>query len=141
MTTKYSSKIGIELILIAYIPFISLFYFVYKEFNLVGTIVIGVLFIFITYLLFSTIYTIDSNSKKLVVQSGFIFHKKIEIEKIKEIKSSKSLISSSALSIHRIEILYNTYDSVLISPKDLEKFIQELQQINPNIIYLKKTRN
>ena len=133
MTTKYSSKIGIEIILISYLPFIYLFYFVYKEFNLVGTIYIGVLFVFITYLLFSTIYTIDSNSKKLVVQSGFIFHQKIDIEHIKAIKKSRSWISSPALSIDRIEISYNTYDSVLISPKNREQFIQELQQINPNI--------
>ncbi|MBS7332625.1 MAG: PH domain-containing protein [Weeksellaceae bacterium] len=133
MIIKYPSKIGIELILIAYLPFIYLFYFVYKEFNLVGTIVIGILFIFMTYLLFSTVYTIDSYSKKLVIQSGFIFHKKIDIEHIKAIKKSRSWISSPALSIDRIEISYNTYDSVLISPKNREQFIQELQQINPNI--------
>lgn len=133
MDSKYKSKIGLELIILAYLPFISLFYFVYKEFNLVGTIVICVLFFFITYLLFSTIYTFDSNSKKLVIQSGFIFHKKIDIEHIKVINKSRSWISSPALSINRIEISYNTYDSVLISPKNREQFIQELQQINPNI--------
>ncbi|WP_322971581.1 PH domain-containing protein [Faecalibacter sp. LW9] len=133
MDSKYKSKIGLELIILAYLPFISLFYFVYKEFNLVGTIVIGVLFFFITYLLFSTIYTIDSNSKKLVIQSGFIFHKKIDIEHIKAINKSRSWISSPALSVDRIEIFYNKYDSILISPKNKENFIQQLQQINPNI--------
>lgn len=132
MITKYSSKIGIEIILIAYLPFISLFYFVYSEFNLIGTIVIVVLFVFITYLLLSTVYTINNNSKKLVVKSGY-FYRKIDIEHIKTIKKSKSWISSPALSIDRIEISYNKYDSVLISPKNREQFIQELQQINPNI--------
>lgn len=132
MITKYSSKIGIEIILIAYLPFISLFYFVYSEFNLIGTIVIVVLFVFITYLLLSTVYTINNNSKKLVVKSGY-FYRKIDIEHIKTIKKSKSWISSPALSIDRIEISYNKYDSVLISPKNREQFVQELQQINPNI--------
>ncbi|MBF0597811.1 PH domain-containing protein [Faecalibacter rhinopitheci] len=133
MITKYSSKIGIEIILIAYLPFISLFYFVYSEFNLIGTIVIVVLFVFITYLLLSTVYTINNNSKKLVVKSGY-FYRKIDIEHIKTIKKSKSWISSPALSIDRIEISYNKYDSVLISPKNREQFIQELSAINPNII-------
>lgn len=132
MITKYSSKIGIEIILIAYLPIISLFYFVYSEFNLIGTIVIVVLFVFITYLLLSTVYTINNNSKKLVVKSGY-FYRKIDIEHIKTIKKSKSWISSPTLSIDRIEISYNKYDSVLISPKNREQFIQELQQINPNI--------
>lgn len=141
MTTKYSSKIGIEFIGLILVILLPIFYFIVTDFKIGGFIMVIFIILFFIYLFKNTFYLINKSSNQLIVKSGFLVNIPIEIEKIKEIKSSKSLISSPALSIHRIEILYNTYDSVLISPKDLEKFIQELQQINPNIIYLQKTRN
>ena len=133
MLYNYKSKIGLEFILLIYVPIITLCYFVFTEFNLAGLLTICILFIFINYLIFTTQYTIHSNSKKLIIKSGFLVQKSIEIENIKEIKKSKSWISSPALSVDRIEIFYNKYDSILISPKNKEEFIQQLQQINPNI--------
>lgn len=133
MTNTYKSKIGTEFILLAYLPLISLFYFVYTDFKFIGIVFIGLLFMFITYLVLTTTYIINTHSKQLVVQVGFIVHKTIPIEKIKTIRKSKSWISSPALSLDRIEINYNKFDSILISPKKREQFIQELKQINPNI--------
>lgn len=136
MESKYKSKIGLELIFLAYLPFIPSLYFVYTEFNLVGLLTLIGLFIFINYLVFTTEYTIDTNAKILIVKSGFLVHKSIDILKIKEIKKSKSWISSPALSIDRIEITYNKFDSILISPKNREQFINELQLINSTINYV-----
>lgn len=80
----------------------------------------------------STTYKIVNN-EELVVKVGFLMNIKIDIKKIVEIKKTKSMISSPAWSLNRIEIFYNKYDSVIISPKNQTEFIQDLQKINSSI--------
>jgi len=60
---------------------------------------------------------------------------KIEIKSIRKIYRTRNIISSPALSLDRIAILYNQYDEVIISPINKEDFIEELMKINPNIVY------
>lgn len=58
---------------------------------------------------------------------------KVEINSIRRIYTTSNPLSSPALSLDRIAIVYNTYDEVLISPKDKIEFIGELLKINPYI--------
>ncbi|WP_333694783.1 PH domain-containing protein [Flavobacterium sp.] len=58
---------------------------------------------------------------------------KIDIHSIKRIYKTNNPLSSPALSLDRIAIVYNTYDEVLISPKLKKEFVEELLKINPNI--------
>ena len=58
---------------------------------------------------------------------------KVEIQSIKRIYKTRNPLSSPALSLDRIAIVYNKYDEVLISPKDKKEFIEELLKINPDI--------
>jgi hypothetical protein len=60
---------------------------------------------------------------------------KINIKSIRKIYRTRNIISSPALSLDRIAIVYNHYDEVLISPINKEDFIEELMKINPNIIF------
>ncbi len=59
---------------------------------------------------------------------------KIDIHSIKRIYKTNNPLSSPALSLDRIAIVYNKYDEVLISPKLKNELIEELLKINPNII-------
>ncbi|GGD20716.1 PH domain-containing protein [Flavobacterium orientale] len=59
---------------------------------------------------------------------------KIDILSIKRIYKTNNPLSSPALSLDRMAIVYNTYDEVLISPKLKKEFIDELLKINPSII-------
>ena len=43
------------------------------------------------------------------------------------------MISSAAASLDRLEILYDTFGSVLVSPKEKMGFIDQLKEINPSI--------
>ncbi|GAB3340732.1 hypothetical protein GCM10027299_54370 [Larkinella ripae] len=79
----------------------------------------------------TTHYRIDRNILK--IQSGFLVHQDISIESIKRISETNNPISSPALSLDRIEILYNRFDSVLISPKDKTGFIADLLRQKPDI--------
>ncbi|WP_022822325.1 PH domain-containing protein [Hymenobacter norwichensis] len=57
----------------------------------------------------------------------------IPVANIKRVIPSNSPASSAALSFDRLEISYNKYDSVLISPADKAGFLATLQQLNPDI--------
>lgn len=59
---------------------------------------------------------------------------KIDIHSIKRIYKTNNPLSSPALSLDRIAIVYNKYDEVLISPKLKKEFVDELLKINPSII-------
>jgi hypothetical protein len=58
---------------------------------------------------------------------------KIDIHSIKRIYKTNNPLSSPALSLDRIAIVYNKYDEVLISPKLKKEFVEKLLKINPSI--------
>lgn len=87
-------------------------------------------------LYFQTYYEIDSKEETLYIQGGFLVREKIAIKNIRKITASNSVLSAPALSIDRLEIHYNTYDSQLISPKNKKEFIAHIQDLNPEIEYV-----
>lgn len=91
-----------------------------------GIVVCVLTILFIIYMYLSTTYKIIDD-RELVVKVGFLMNIKMNVDQIYKIKKTKSLISSPAWSLDRIEIFYNKYDSVIISPKNQNGFIQDLQ--------------
>ena len=87
--------------------------------------------VFLWYTFINTFYTI--RDKHLIVKCGFFVNEAIKIETIKKVTETRNLISSAAASLDRLEILYNKYNSILISPKEKMEFIQHLQKLNPGI--------
>lgn len=85
-------------------------------------------FLVLIGILFSKIkYVIDGQILK-------IWWIKVEIKSIKRIYKTRNPLSSPALSLDRIAIVYNKYDEVLISPKNKQEFVEELLKINPDIL-------
>lgn len=86
-------------------------------------------------MLISTIgikYQIDGD--KFIGRMGCFYKKEINIHSIRKIEKTKSILNTPlATSFDRIEIFYNRYDSVMISPLDKEAFITDLKRINPRI--------
>lgn len=101
--------------------------------NEIGIMICVLTILFIIYLYFTTVYRIIEN-KELVVKVGFLMNIKIDVDKISKIQKTKNILSSPAWSLDRIEIFYNKYDSVIISPNNQAEFIQDLQKINSSII-------
>ena len=92
-------------------------------------------FAFIIYLFLNIEYIIVE--RKLKIKCGFFYTKALNIDMIKSITRTNSIISAPAASLDRIELLYNDngkFDSIIISPKDKVNFTKELMKINPNII-------
>lgn len=90
----------------------------------------------ITMLGFLVIIGILFSKIKYVIEGQIlkIWRIKVEINSIKRIYKTRNPLSSPALSLDRIAIVYNKYDEVLISPKNKQGFIEELLKINPDIL-------
>ncbi len=98
----------------------------------IGVVILLVATALILSFLFRTYYQIEGTTLKIVC--GFLFKQEVDIKKIRKIEKTNNPISSPALSVRdRIEIYYDKFDSVIISPERQSEFIQALKLINKNI--------
>jgi hypothetical protein len=97
-----------------------------------GVLIIAIVVVFIGHMFATTYYVIDGN--KLIVKSGIIINIQIDIDKITKIVPTTSILSAPALSLDRLEIFYNKFDSVVISPGNKAEFIAALKIINGGIV-------
>lgn len=96
------------------------------------SIVILVLF---TVLSKTTRYTITA--KELHIKCPPFYNKTIALDRINKVEVSRNIISSPAPSLDRIELYYDKFDSVVISPRDKFQFMEDLKQRNPSITVIK----
>ena len=130
---KYPSKIDLKLLVIVdAILMTNLVWMVYLQ-SVIGIIIIALTSAFVIHVFVTTYYVITSDHL-LIVKSSFLINKKISIQDITRIKESNNILSSPALSFDRIEIKYKD-GSILVSPREKEKFIQELKARNATILY------
>lgn len=88
---------------------------------------------------FSNFFRLGWFTTKYIVEEEVIFiksgpiKKRIFIQDIKKISNTKNPLAAYALSFDRLEILYGSYETEIISPKDKEKFINLVKSKNPHI--------
>lgn len=128
---RFYSKIGLEVVIpiVLIIGVTTTLMVLQKAWP--GVAVLLVTMLFIVHLITNTYYQIEHSA--LRIKSGFIINKLIAINSIRKIQKSNSIFSSPAASLDRLEIFYNKYDSILISPKDKQEFLAQLRNINPAI--------
>jgi hypothetical protein len=78
------------------------------------------------WILVGTHYTLSPASLEVCCGP---FRYQVPIDRIKEIRPSRSMLSSPAPSLDRLEIIYGNNESVLISPLHREKFLAELESL------------
>ncbi|MDA1916887.1 PH domain-containing protein [Bacillus cereus group sp. BcHK140] len=98
-----------------------------EYFLLFFTIPLAIVFI---WSWFSTKYIVGEET--ITIRSGFV-KKRILIRDIKQISNTKNPIAAYALSLDRLEIVYDTNQTEIISPKDKEQFISQVKNKNPHI--------
>lgn len=126
---RFKSKIDLWFILFLVLLFgLILVRLVYDQ-SWIGFAFMLFVIAFIVQMYSTTFYSIEN--KKLLIKCGFFYNLSIEIESIKQISESYNIISSPAFSFDRLEILYNNFDTVLISPKEKLRFIEAIKKINP----------
>ena len=128
----FKSKVGLELIIpiTVILGGLSILFIVKKIWP--GLLTILGTAAFIVHLFISTKYTINNTS--LQVQSGFFINQTINIKSIRKIVDTRTIISSPALSLDRLEVFYGKFDSIIISPQDKTEFIKKLLAINNQIL-------
>ena len=136
---KYKSKISYGLLLFILVIMIGSTIPMISPPIWPGLILNLLVLVFIAHLFSSTYYVIDGDY--LNVKSGFIINKKIDINTVRKISETNNPISAPAASFDRLEIVYNQYDSIIISPKDKSGFIDHIARVNPQIEVRHKTRD
>jgi len=99
-----------------------------------GAVILGIiLLVFINYTFFSIQYFINEQNF-LCIKNGIFGTTKIPVNDIYKIEKTWNPLSSPAPSIFgRVEIYWEKYNYIIISPKSFEDFKNELLKINPNI--------
>ncbi|SEL81243.1 PH domain-containing protein [Parapedobacter koreensis] len=141
MEKKYKSKIGLELVIPLTLIFgVALFATVINKPNWLVVAILLPVMCFIVHMFLTTCYTIEN--KVLRIKCGFLYDSQIDVFAIRKIEETNNPLSSPATSLDRLEISYNDYDSVIISPKKKVEFINDLKSINPGIeVKFKKLKN
>ncbi len=129
----YRSKIGYELAIPIFVALGVVAALMLKMKGPITPVLIPVsLIVILAYLFYDTTYAIKG--KELEIRFGFLYKQKIDITTIREIKETNNPLSSPAASLDRLDIRYGRSGSVLISPKDKQKFVQALLAIHPEIV-------
>ena len=77
------------------------------------------------WLLLGTHYTVQNGL--LTIRSG-PFRWRIDVHSIERVQLSKSALSAPALSLRRLEIVYAGGQSILISPRHRDRFLESIDQ-------------
>lgn len=128
---KFKSKISIGLVLFLAIILGGMFIKLLYDGAWPVSLLIFCQILFIAHLFLNTFYTVEN--EKLHVESGFLINISIDIQQIKKISETNTIMSAPAVSFDRLEILYNKFDTVVISPKEKLQFIQAIKKINPEV--------
>lgn len=132
MERKFKSKIGTTLVITLIVVIVPIvFLTITDETSWPGVFILLGMIGFIFHLFLSTYYIV--RSEHLQIKSGFIVNINLDINAIRKINETNSILSAPAMSLDRLEIIYNKFDSVLISPTEKATFIKTLLDINPNI--------
>ncbi len=136
------SKFNFIILLIPVIMVLIINVFTENSFRMIILPAVGIfaLLVFVFTLLFYTTYY-EIQKEDLVI-SMFFYKTKIKISEIRILKHSNSLIKTNLYKpgFHHkgLEIMYNKYDDIFISPEKKEQFIAHLLLLNPQIEIKKK---
>ncbi|SMG35131.1 PH domain-containing protein [Marivirga sericea] len=136
MHKKYPSKVSYGLLVFIFVIFFAPFIFDLLNNGLgqlVSLVLVVLLFLygFILHMFFQTGYSVENGQLK--IKMGFFSFRSININEIKKISKTSSILSAPAPSFDRIEIRHGDFGSIIISPKDKISFAKDLSELNPEI--------
>lgn len=127
---KFKSKKDLWLGLVLWISMIGGLIATIIDGSGIAIFIMALSFILVAVIWFGMGYYIENDILEIKVGP---FSSKINIEEIKSIEDSRNPLSSPALSLDRIKIVYGYSRVALISPKEKDLFIEELLKINSDI--------
>ena len=133
MEKTFKSKIDLLILLPIVITFFAAESFMIVNGIIIGIIALAIFGVFIAYQCCETMYVFTKDNK-LKVKSGFLYEREIYIKSIKKVRTTQDRTTSPALSFDRLEICYNRYGRIVVSPDNKTEFIKELKEVNPRIL-------
>lgn len=131
MEKTFRSKVDIWLLIVIYAIIIaSVAPIAYCGDILESAIIAAILIVPITAYMFSIKYIVRGSS--LIVKDGISSHV-YDINDLRSIKPTHTLLSAPAASLDRLEINF-AHDTVIVSPKHKEDFIKQLREATTNEI-------
>lgn len=131
MDKTYRSKVSVWLLIIIYAIIIASVAPIGFSGDIIKSIIIGaVLIVPITFYMFNIKYVIRGSS--LIVKDGLFSHA-YDINDIRSIKPTHTLLSAPAASLDRLEINFS-HDTLIVSPKHKDDFIRHLCEVSANEI-------
>ena len=135
MKTVYPTKVSITLILIISLIMGCILISLAVSSKWIPFFINLLLYVSVVYLMVSIKYEI--NESQLIIHQA-MGKMVIDINTVKSIEPTHTILSAPASSLDRLRINYNKYDDIVISPRRKEEFIRQLQTINPNIVFKEK---
>ena len=135
MKIVYPTKVSITLILIISLIMGCILISLAVSSKWIPFFINLLLYVSVVYLMVSIKYEI--NESQLIIHQA-MGKMVIDINTVKSIEPTHTILSAPASSLDRLRISYNKYDDVVISPRRKEEFIRQLQTINPNIVFKEK---
>ena len=132
MKKTFKSKIDMLLLLPVLLVLAGVGVYVVLNGIIAGEIAVGLVLVFVLYTCLDTFYTF-TNDNKLRIKSGVFYNREIYIKSIRKIRPTRDHRASPALSSDRLEISYNRYGRVVVSPNKKSEFIRDLKEVNPRI--------
>ncbi|MBP0611496.1 PH domain-containing protein [Chryseobacterium sp. cx-311] len=132
---KFRTKYGLELPIFIIIMFGFIIWDV-AEWGIV--LALAAVSLLIAFILSGIRYSVSPEN--LIVHTSHFTRTEIPISAIRKIRETNNPLSSPAGSMDRIEIFYNKFDSIIISPVRTEEFLKNLLAINPKIEVIRKPK-
>lgn len=105
--------------------------------TLLGTVVLVLCGVYVWYVYTNFRYVIENSV--LLIKCGTLYSTEINIDEIRKVKETFSIMNQPAGAFRRLEIAYKKFESIQISPKEKDKFMAQLRELNPSIeFHLKK---
>lgn len=127
----YKSKIGYSLLIPVIILLGLVLYFSIVNQDWPGIIITVLIALFFAHLYLNTRYTITGNT--LIIKAGIIIKTAVDIGEIISVSRTRNALSSPALSLDRLEIVYCKTRRIIISPKEQDAFLSHIKLINQSI--------
>ncbi|WP_096185717.1 PH domain-containing protein [Evansella halocellulosilytica] len=129
----FTSKKDIWLGIPIWASIIAFLLILYEAISQLSIVVIILVFIFLCFLGSIWLHTRYIIQDELLIIKYGLIKQTININDIKSFRKTTNPFVSPSLSIHRIEITYNKYETVQVSPKEINLFVEELQKRNSDI--------
>lgn len=129
---KQKSKVDtwLVLVVIGIVVAASLPFILVDEAPLIWLVISGVVLLVLADMVVNTTYVIDGRT--LTIRCGLLMKERCDIMDITAVRPTRTPVSSPAMSLDRLELKLRVR-SIIISPKDKERFVDDLRAVNPDI--------